>query len=246
MATASPFLTASWRHLAMLTWEVPRGVLSPLVPPGTELDDLDGAILATLVGFRFLDTRVLGLPVPGHRDFDEVNLRFYVRRRAEGGEWRHGVVFVREFVPRCAIALVARWLYNEPYTAVPMRHELEVRGTAEGGPGGAAFLWWLGGRWHRLEVQVASRPEVPAPGSEGEFVTRRHWGYTAERDGGCLEYAVEHPPWRVWRAASSALDCDVRTVYGEAFAESLGTPPRSALLADGSPVTVHRGHRLPR
>jgi uncharacterized protein YqjF (DUF2071 family) len=244
MTNDRPFLTAAWRHLAMINYEVPRPLLEPLVPAGTELDGFDGLVLASIVGFRFLDTRVLGIPVPGHRDFDEVNLRFYVRRRGEDGGWRRAVVFVRELVPRRAIALVARWYYNEPYTAVPMGHELALADAVDGAPGRATYLWQLGTRWHRLEVRTASRPALPLPNSEAEFVTEHYWGYTAQRDGGCKEYQVEHPQWRVWQAASANFDCDIRQVYGPAFAECLSGLPRSAFLAEGSAVTVYRGRRL--
>jgi uncharacterized protein YqjF (DUF2071 family) len=228
----------------MLNYEVPPALLRSLVPLGTELDTWQDATLASMVGFRFLDTRVLGIPVPGHRDFDEVNLRFYVRRRGEDGEWRRAVVFVRELVPRRAVALVARWVYNEPYTAAPMRHELEVADAAEGQPGRAAYAWRLAGRWHRLEVRTRGHPALPEPSSEGAFITEHYWGYTVQRDGGSKEYRVEHPPWRVWETEGAAFDCDVKAVYGPGFAEYLGSRPRSAFLAEGSRVTVHRGRRL--
>jgi len=228
----------------MLNYEVPPGLLQPLVPAGTELDQFDGATLASMVGFRFLDTRVLGIPIPGHRDFDEVNLRFYVHRRDEERSWRRAVVFVRELVPRRAIALMARWCYNEPYTAVPMRHELTLERAVGGAAGRAAYLWHLAGRWHRLEVRTTGPPTLPLPGSEAEFVTEHYWGYTRRRDAGTKEYQVAHPPWRVWQTAGAALECDVRSVYGAAFAESLTGAPRSAFLAEGSAVTVYRGRRL--
>ena len=244
MNASRPFLTASWRYLAMLNYEVPTALLRPLVPAGTELDDFDGTVLASLVGFRFLHTRVLGIAVPGHRDFDEVNLRFYVRRRGDDGAWRRAVVFVRELVPRWAIALVARWCYNEPYSAVPMRHEIALDHAAEGGAGRAAYAWRLGGRWHRLEVTTAGGPALPASGSEAAFVAEHYWGYTAQRDGGSKEYQVRHPPWRVWAGAGSTLDCDVRAVYGAGFAECLTGQPRSAILAEGSEVAVYPGRRL--
>src|SRR6266496_5762724 len=163
----------------MLNYEVPAALLQPLVPAGTELDSFRGAVLATVVGFRFLDTRVLGVAIPGHRDFDEVNLRFYVRRRAPDG-WRRAVVFVRELVPRAAIALIARWTYNEPYTAATMRHELDLAGAAEGLPGHVAFAWRLAGRWHRLEVRTTGRPARADPESEPAFIAERDWGYTVQ------------------------------------------------------------------
>jgi len=239
-----PFLTAAWRYLAMVNFEVPPDVLRPLVPRGTELDTWQGATLASVVGFRFLETRVLGFSIPGHRDFDEVNLRFYVRRRAGDGAWRRAVVFVRELVPRRAIALVARWRYNEPYSAVRMRHELDMADAGDGLPGRAAYAWRLGGRWHKLEVRTVGEPRVPDADSEGAFIAEHYWGYTVQRDGGCNEYRVEHPPWRVWRATAAQLDCDVTAVYGAAFAECLASPARSAFVAEGSPVSVYPGRRL--
>lgn len=244
MTMQKPFLTADWRHLAMLNYEVPRQLLEPLVPAGTELEAFGGAVLASIVGFRFLDTRVLGIRVPGHRDFDEVNLRFYVRRQGEDGRWRRAVVFVRELVPRRAIALVARWCYNEPYLAVPMEHEVALEGAVDGIPGRASYRWRLGSRWHGLEVRTVGRPAIPASESEAGFVADHYWGYSVQRDGGSKEYQVAHPQWRVWNVARAAFDCDVRQVYGAGFAECLSGAPRSAFLAEGSAVTVSRGRRL--
>jgi uncharacterized protein YqjF (DUF2071 family) len=228
----------------MLNYEVPPALLRPLVPAGTELDRWNGTTLASGVGFRFLDTRVLGIAIPGHRDFDEVNLRFYVRRRGEDGGWRRAVVFVRELVPRRAIALVARWCYNEPYTAVPMRHQLRMAGAEEGAPGQAAYDWRVAGRWHRLEATTRGRPLVPDPASEAAFTAEHYWGYTVQRDGGAKEYRVEHPPWQVWDTEGAHFDCDVEAVYGAGFAECLGPRPRSGFVAVGSAVTVYRGRRL--
>jgi uncharacterized protein len=244
MSEPRPFLTAAWRYLAMLNYEVPPTLLRPLVPVGTELDTWGGVTLASVVGFRFLDTRVLGIPIPGHRDFDEVNLRFYVCRRGDDGGWRRAVVFVRELVPRRAIATMARWLYNEPYTAVPMRHELEMAGAADGGSGRASYAWRLAERWHRLEVTTRGRPAIPDATSEAAFTSEHYWGYTVQRDGGCKEYRVAHPPWRVWEADGVEFDCDVRSVYGAGFAECLSMRPRSALLAEGSTVSVYPGRHL--
>jgi uncharacterized protein YqjF (DUF2071 family) len=237
---APPFLTAEWRWLVMLNYEVDPALLRPLVPPGTELDAWGGVTYASVVGFLFLRTKVLGIPIPFHRDFEELNLRFYVRRRGPEG-WRRGVVFVKEIVPRLAIAAVARLVYNENYVALPMRHRTEL--SVETG-GSVEYGWRSGGRWSsvRAEVRGPARPLVE--GSEEEFITEHYWGYAAQRDGGCVEYRVEHPRWSVWRAESAALDCDVAALYGRRFAETLSAAPRSALVADGSPVVVRRGRRL--
>lgn len=233
-----PFLTAEWRSLAMLNYEIDPAVLRPLVPRGTELDAFEGRTLVSVVGFLFLDTRVLGVPVPFHRDFEEVNLRFYVRRRDTEG-WRRAVVFVRELVPRRAIAWLARALYNEPYRALPMRHRVDLA------TGEVTYEWRHAGRWHRIEAETVGAPTLPAPGSEEEFVTEHYWGYTAQRDGGCKEYRVEHPPWPAWQVRRARLDCDIARLYGPPFAEALSARPRSAFVAEGSAVTVYAGRRLP-
>src|SRR5262249_51704201 len=155
---AGPFLTARWQHLAILNYEVPRELVAPSVPAGTELDDYNGLTLASVVGFRFLDTRVLGMAIPGHRNFEEVNLRFYVRRLQPDGTWRRAVVFIKELVPRLAVAVLARWCYHEPYSAVPMAHELTLQGSNDGAPGRAEYRWKVGSRWHRLAVRKSGRP----------------------------------------------------------------------------------------
>src|SRR3954468_20670393 len=119
------FLAAEWRYLAMLNYQVDPAILHPHLPRGTELDIWNGRHYISLVGFRFLNTRVLGVPIPFHRNFEEVNLRFYVRRKGPEG-WRRGVVFIAEIVPRFAIAAVARLFYNENYVALPTRHKLDL------------------------------------------------------------------------------------------------------------------------
>jgi uncharacterized protein YqjF (DUF2071 family) len=221
----------------MLNFEIDAATLQPLVPAGTELDSWERITCVSVVGFHFTSTRVLGMRVPGHTDFDEVNLRFYVRRR-HGSEWRRGVVFIRELVPRRAIAWMARWCYNEPYQTLPMRHGVEHR--SDGAPAVTRYEWRRGGRWEGLELNAHGESALPAPGSEAEFITEHYWGYTRQRDGSSIEYRVEHLPWRVWHADGARLDADVTTLYGAAFAEALHAPPRSAFLADGSPVVVYR------
>jgi uncharacterized protein YqjF (DUF2071 family) len=236
-----PFLTARWRYLAMLNYEVPPEILAPLVPAGTELDAWQGKTFASVVGFLFLDTKVLGLAIPGHRNFEEVNLRFYVRRKAEEG-WRRGVVFVKEIVPRMAIAGTARLLYGEKYVALPMRHS--ITGDPDRGGLSVAYGWRFHGRWNGITATVEGSPREALPGSEEEFITEHYWGYSSLRGGGCVEYQVEHPRWRVWSLLRPLLDCDVAALYGPRFAAPLAAEPSSAFLADGSEVVVRKGRRL--
>jgi hypothetical protein len=229
-----PFLTANWRYLAMLNYVVDPTLIKPLVPPGTEIDYENGETFVSIVGFLFLDTRLLGFPVPLHRDFEEVNLRFYVRRKS-ADTWRRGVVFIRELVPRRAIALVARAFYGERYSAVPMKHNIEhLDGSLS-----VEYSWRRGKKWEFLKVSASGESQPIPVCSHAEFITEHYWGYTCLREG-CSEYRVEHPRWKVWNAGSFELSANVAALYGEEFAETLNQSPRSAFVADGSPITVQR------
>src|SRR5437660_7249309 len=225
-----PFLTANWRYLAMLNFVVDPKIVAPLVPPGTELDFENGETFLSVVGFLFLDTRLLGLPIPVYRDFEEVNLLFYVRRKS-ADTWRRGVVFVRELVPRRAIALVARAFYGERYVALPMKHNIEhVDGTLS-----VEYSWRRGKKWEFLKMSAPDEPQSIPAGSHAEFITEHYWGYTCVRDC-CSEYRVEHARWKIWNAANFELHANVTSLYGEQFAETLSQPPRSAFIASGSPI----------
>lgn len=240
----SVFLTAEWRHLAMLNFEVDPAIVRPLVPAGTELDDWRGRTFVSLVGFLFLDTRVLGISIPRHRDFEEVNLRFYVRRRTSEG-WRRGVVFVRELVPRAAIAMAARVFYGENYLAVPMSHHIAVAGEGSAALRRVSYRWRYEGREGELRVTARGDASEIAAGSQAEFITEHYWGYTRQRRGGALEYQVDHPRWHAWTAFEARLEGDPARLYGERLGPCLTGPPASAFLANGSRVTVFKGVRLP-
>jgi uncharacterized protein len=238
--TSRVFLTAQWRDLLMLNYAVNPGLLHRFVPRGTEPDCWNGTFFISLVGFRFINTRLAGLAVPFHCNFEEVNLRFYVRRR-EGEEWRRGVVFIREIVPRQAIAYLARTLYNEKYVALPMAHRIERRD----GRLHVEYRWTHHGRRNQLSAAAEGEPCLPGENSEARFITEHYWGYSAQPDGGCLEYRVEHPSWAVWSADGAHFDGETAELYGADFAEVLRREPASAFLAAGSEVTVYRGRRIP-
>nr|MDP2481516.1 DUF2071 domain-containing protein [Candidatus Palauibacterales bacterium] len=239
-APRRPFLTARWESLVLVSWACPAAILEPLVPRGTELDEWQGEHLVSLVGFLFRDTRVLGVPVPRHRTFEEVNLRFYVRRTADG-ETRRAVVFIRELVPRRAIAAVARRVYDEPYLAVPMDHSIAL--DARSG-GQAVYGWRFEGAPFGLGAEVEGAARPLEPGSEAEFITEHYWGYTRRRDGRTLEYRVDHPRWRVWEADRALFGGPAPALYGPGLGQVLSGRPRSAFVAVGSEVTVYRGRAL--
>ena len=229
------FLTARWKDLIMANYEVDPSLLAGRVPRGTELDLFEGKCFVSLVGFMFLDTRVLGVPIPFHINFEEVNLRYYVKRET-GDETRRAVCFVKEIVPRFAIAMVARTLYGEPYECWSMNHvrtEMTV-----------SYDWSKGGCNNHLSVDIDAELGVPADGSHGEFIIEHYWGYT-ERGGGRVdEYKVEHPKWELFSVKNEVIDVDFAGTYGDEFAFLNGQKPYSVLLAKGSEVSVYKGTRL--
>ncbi|WP_412068892.1 YqjF family protein [Rubrivirga sp. IMCC43871] len=234
------FLTARWESLLLLNYACPAELLAPLVPAGTELDLWQGEALVSVVGFLFRDTRLLGVPVPFHRHFEEVNLRFYVTRE-EGGETRRAVAFVREIVPRRAIAAVARLAYNEPYVAAPMDHTValdpEAGGTVD-------YRWRHRGERFTLSASATGPAAFAEPDTEARFITEHYWGYTRQRDGGTVAYRVEHPSWRLWGAHDAAFTGDASALYGPALAAVVAGTPQSAFLAVGSEVSVSPGRRI--
>jgi uncharacterized protein YqjF (DUF2071 family) len=238
-----PFLTAEWRYLAMLNYEIDPAILRPLVPKGTDLDEWNGKTFVSMVGFLFLNTRVLGLPIPFHQDFEEINLRFYVRRKAEDG-WRRGVVFVKEIVPRAAIALTARWLYNENYIALPTGHVILPSDHNSATIESVKYFWTFRERANFLELVTRGEATAFSEGSEEEFIAQHFWGYSSQSNGGTIEYRVDHTPWRIWQVDSCRLECDVENLYGKPFTGFLTAKPSSAFLAEGSPITVYKGKKI--
>jgi uncharacterized protein len=236
------FLTAEWRNLVMLNYAVEPSALHSYVPAGTELDLWNGIAFVSLVGFLFTKTRLLRVAVPGHCNFEEVNLRFYVRRNVDG-EARRAVTFIREIVPRTAIALVARRAYNEPYVALPMRHSYGD-GAVNGAPSVVEYGWRFSDRWTSMSVRPTGRGAPAVSSSQEEFITEHYWGYTRQRDGSTFEYRVTHAPWRIWQVDDAQITGDLAPLYGSEFARILNEPPTSAFLADGSRVMVHAPTRL--
>lgn len=233
MSEASrPFLTAQWRNLLMLTYAVDPKAVIDRVPPGTTLDAWRGKALVSVIGFQFLDIKVLGAPVPFHQDFEEVNLRFYVRRGLDD-EVRHGVVFIREMVSRPFVGGMARLLYREPYVVVPMRSTVNP-----GPPPAVEYQWEESGTWCTLAAAGTGEAQELVPGSVEEFVTVRPWGYNGEKGKATLEYHVDHPRWRIWHVRGSRVDYRTEPVCGPELAGQLRNPI-SAIIADGSAVTVH-------
>lgn len=233
------FLRAEWRDLAVLTYSIEPSVLQPYLPRGLRLDPWQAKSLVSLVGFRFLHTRVVGCPVPFWGSFPEVNLRFYVCRDTPQG-LRRGVVFIKEFVPHYPVAAIARGLYNENYLATPMSYEITSSK--------AEYRWSLQGHANRMAVLIGGPlklpPTMPDDDSLDTFILDHHWGYCTSRNGGCIEYEVDRPPWRTYPVGGFEVDIDTARLYGPEFTAALSQPPISVVLAEGSPVSVSFGRKI--
>lgn len=219
----------------MANYEIEPNLLHQFVPCGTDLDFHDGNCYVSLVAFKFLDTKVLGVPVPFHVNFEEVNLRFYVRRKTTE-ETRRGVVFIKEIVPRTAIAFVARAFYGEPYETWKMSHTQSENKLS--------YFWSKGNCENRVAIEIGENLGVPEENSHGEFIIEHYWGYTKRSENRTDEYKVEHPKWELFEANYHAIDVDFGFTYGEKYAFLSDTKPQSILLAKGSEISVYKGEKL--
>ncbi|WP_299209736.1 DUF2071 domain-containing protein [uncultured Dokdonia sp.] len=227
------FLNAEWRKLAFANYVIDPNILTKYVPPGTELDIWEGKCYVSLIGFMFKNVRLLGVKVPFHVNFEEVNLRFYVKR-FENNTWKRGVVFIKEIVPKPALTFVANTLYKEHYETLPMRHEWKENATNRS----VDYQWKKNGLWHSFKVTAdLASTEIPT-NSETEFITEHYWGYAKVSDTTSNEYEVTHPKWRQYTVIDSEIKVDFKAVYGADFEFLNDLEPTSIMLAEGSEITV--------
>lgn len=222
----------------MANYVVQPGLLMPFVPAKTELDLWNNTCYVSLVGFMFLNTRVLGVKVPFHINFEEVNLRFYVRHR-DNGEWKRGVVFIKEIVPKSALTFVANTLYGEHYETLPMQHTWKTEADTL-----HVEYRWKKPKWNSFAVQAHRQPVPLVAGSEEEFITEHYWGYTKLTESKTSEYKVEHPQWEVYPTKIYKVDVDFGAVYGKEFAFLTHEAPTSVFLAEGSEIQVKAGRKI--
>lgn len=227
------FLRAEWRKLAIANYAIEKELLEEYIPQGTELDIWDGKCYVSLVGFMFVNTRLLGVKIPFHTNFEEVNLRFYVRR-LENGTWKRGVVFIKEIVPKHALSFISNTVYNENYVTLPMKHKwiknensLVVR-----------YDWEMRNKWNSIEVKTNGKKIKLEPNSETEFITEHYWGYAKVNNSKTNEYEVTHPRWEVYNVEDYNIDIEFGTLYGKKFEFLNRTVPNSVMLAEGSEITV--------
>lgn len=238
MSNNDVFLTAEWRKLALANYAVDQEILRKYLPPFTELDDWNGLHYVSLVGFLFLNTKLLGINVPFHSNFEEVNLRFYVKYK-DAGIWKRGVVFIKEIVPKPAITLVANTIYKEKYQTCRMRHRWDLNDEQL-----EISYSWKTGTWNSFSVVSDARGQPISVGSDEEFITEHYWGYTKIGKDTTSEYGVQHPRWEVYPVKRYTIQVDFEKNYGTDFSFLNQIEPNSVMLAEGSPIRVMKGRRF--
>ncbi|MEY4538568.1 MAG: hypothetical protein RLZZ306_325 [Bacteroidota bacterium] len=227
------FLTAEWNNLIMANYVIDPEILKPYLPPKTELDFFNGVCYVSVIGFMFEKTKILGISFPFHVNFEEVNLRFYVRVK-DGNSWKRGAVFIKEIVPKLAITLVANTLYREKYVTLPMRHfhnetENEIN---------LGYHWKFKGVWNKLEATTEKETSPLIEGSKEQFIAEHYWGYAKYSEKTTFEYGVEHPSWLIHKVKSYKIECDFEKLYGKKFAFLNEIEADSVFMAKGSAISI--------
>ena len=202
----SVFLSAKWVHLVIISFEIEPEVLQPHIPVGTSLDFYNGKTYISLVAFLFEDTKVLGIiPAFFHRDFEEINLRFYVTRN-ENDQKKRGVVFIKEIVPKPFLAWVARTVYHENYVSMTTSHNVIE---------GLHYHY----QWENSSVTIKSSGKK-LHGREDSFerwITEHYWGYTRVDSEKTLEYEVKHPVWSLYEVTDSPFESGFSNLIWSGF-----------------------------
>ena len=227
------FLKARWEHLVMVNYIVNPEILKPYLPIGTELDLYENNCFVSLVGFMFKNTKVKGIAFPFHQNFEEVNLRFYVKRK-EGNETKRGVVFIKEIVPKRLISLVANTLYNEHYFTTKMNHSI----LSEGDKLSVSYGWMNQNKQQAIEVNSELKNNPIKANSIEEFIAEHYWGYTKVNERKTSSYEVKHPSWNQHKVIDYELNIDFKANYGDVFSCLNSQEPHSVFLFDGSDISV--------
>lgn len=226
-----PILQAHWSHLCVLSYAVPPELLQPLTPRGLMLDTRDGQCFASLVAFDFENTRFKGMAWPFHRDFPEVNLRFYVRNKA--GE--RGFCYVREFVPKRLVCWIARRLYHEPFERVPMTSDVHRKNAGLE----VIHKFRHHERWQEIAVATTgAAPLLPTEDSWESYFLDQQWGFGTDEAGRPIRYRIAHPRWLVYSVEWADVRVNWAKTYGPAWKCLQETKPFSKILAEGSDVVV--------
>jgi len=227
------FLSAHWENLIMANYDVNPELLIPYLPKGVQLDMFDNKFYISLVGFMFKKTSLFKVPIPFFGTFEEINLRFYVKK-IEGNNIKRGVVFINETVPYKSVAWLANKLYKEHYISIPTKSSIKINSHLKN----IDYLWKINNGWNHLTVNATNVNSQMQADSIEEFIFEHYYGYTKINNELSQEYKVNHPRWLVNKVIDYSVNCDFNSMYGKDFSFLSNKKPDSVILANGSPVTV--------
>lgn len=233
------FLTAEWKNLALINYEIDAKFLENYIPNGTEIDNWNGKCYISLVGFMFEKVKLLGIKIPFHINFEEVNLRFYVKR-FENNDWKRGVVFIKEIVPKPTLTFVANTIYKEHYQTLPMKHSIMENINSKD----FIYQWKTKNKWNTILVETEKNPIEIEVNSEAEFITEHYFGYTKVNNKKTFEYEVKHPRWKQYNVTNHQIDVNFGEVYGNEFDFLNHQKPISVMLAVGSEISVENKKQI--
>ena len=226
------FLRANWENLIMANYEMEPTALEPYLPKGVELDFYNNKTYVSLVGFMFKKTRLFGVPIPFFGSFEEINLRFYVKK-IEDGKIKKGVVFINETVPFKIVALLANKLYKEHYISIPTKNSIEISEHKH-----IKYEWNINDKWNSITVKSDTNKYKIEQSTIEEFIFERYFGFTKISASSTQEYKIRHPKWMTHKILDRHIDCDFKSMYGDTFSGLNNQTPDSIILAEGSQVSV--------
>lgn len=227
------FLKANWEHIIMANYEIDPEILIPFLPRGVSLDLFEGKAYVSLVGFMFKKTKIFNIPIPWLGTFEEINLRFYVKRK-DGDTIKRGVVFVNETIPYRLVAWMANKLYKEHYTVVPTKHHFNQTEQNQQ----LKFEWLLNKKWNSIFVEAATQSRAMESNSFEQFIYEHYYGYTKVNEDTTEEYRLQHPSWAVYNVYNHTIDCNFSEMYGDEFSILNHSQPAAVFVAKGSSVKI--------
>lgn len=229
-----PLLTADWKNLIVVNYEIDPLVLNPYLPAGTEPDLWNNKCYISLIAFQFNHPKMKGIPIPFYKNFEQINLRFYVSKVYKG-EVRKGVVFIKEIAAGNLLKAGAALIYNEHYTNLKTRHTInKLPETTE-----IQYDWRLDKQWNYIHAIAGKDKTIPGADTVTAFITNRFWGYIKISPGKTAEFRVDHEPWKIHKVKSCEVNCDTKKLYGAALHTFLSQAPAFTFMIAGSSVKVY-------
>jgi len=230
------FLKAHWKNLIMINFEVSKDILEPYVPKGTEIDLWHQKAYVSLVSFLFDRTYVLGFPAIGNQKFEELNIRFYLKR-IEGNKEKRGVAFIKEIVPKPLVTRLANLCFSEHYQTMRMGHKIIYFDSSENEVKNLEYTVEKNGI-HRISARLTPDLGDLLEGSFEEFIAEHYWGYSRVSNHKTVEYEVQHPKWKIYNGSEVSFNCDFKSLYGNEWQFLNTQAPFSMFVVKGSEVNV--------